>query len=124
MITKRGQQLISRVNALCEETRENLSTVLSFLWAFGYQDATGVINDVIEDVASAQESHEGSRWRGNAKPDWVLLFFETHAIISGRTWQAVTNNNWKNGGKFSIYLYKTIIRCVLRFVFRLVAWPH
>ena len=93
MITKRGQQLISRVNALCEEKRENLSTVLSFLWIFGYQDATGVINDVIEDVASAQESHEGSRWRGNAKPDWVLLFFETRAIISGHTWQAGTNNN-------------------------------
>ena len=109
MITKRGQQLISRVNALCEEKREKFvhrSVIFVGVWL----DATGVINDVIEDVASAQESHEGSRWRGNAKPDWVLLFFETHAIISGHTWQAVTNNNWKNGGRFSIYLYKTIVQ--------------
>ena len=85
LVTKRGQQLISRVSTLCEEKRGSLFTVPSFLCAFGDQDATGVINDVIEDVASGQESHEGSRWRGNAKADWEFFYFETRAIISGHT---------------------------------------
>ena len=66
---KKGTAAGQPSQCLFEEKVENLSIAMLFLWAFGYQDATGVINDVIEDVASAQESHEGSRWRGNAKPD-------------------------------------------------------
>ena len=46
LITKRGQQLISRVNALCEEKEESLTIVPLFLCALGHH-ATGVINDVI-----------------------------------------------------------------------------
>ena len=102
LITKRGQQLINQVNAACEEKRESLSTVLSFLCAFGDQDTTGVINDVIEDVASrkgvkramqdlAGEDTYAKYVDSLRVPDWVLLFFKTRARISGHTWQAVIN---------------------------------
>ena len=97
--------------------------------AFGDQDATGVINDVIEDVASGQESHEGSRWRGNAKyveslrvPDWVFLFFKT---TSNNFWPYMASGDqqhslWKNGKVFHLFVqnYNTVAcNCVLRFVF-------
>jgi len=50
LIKKWGQQLISQVNVLCEVKRESLSTFLSHLCAFGDNNASGLINDEIEDV--------------------------------------------------------------------------
>ena len=130
LITKRGQQLISRVNALCEERRESLSTVLSFLCAFGNQDATGVINDVIEDVASrkgvkramkdlAGEETYAKYVESLRVPDWVLLFFKTRARISGHTWQSVINITQlgRTGVSFSSICHKTM---QLRVAFRVL----
>lgn len=102
LIKKRGQQLISQVNVLHEEKGENLSTVLSYLCAFGDNDATGLINDVIEDVASrkgvkraiqdlAGEETYARYIESLRVPDWVLLFFKTRGRISGHTWRAVIN---------------------------------
>ena len=130
LITKRGQQLISRVNALCEERRESLSTVLSFLCAFGNQDATGVINDVIEDVASrkgvkramkdlAGEETYAKYVESLRVPDWVLLFFKTRARISGHTWQSMINITQlgRTGVSFSSICHKTM---QLRVAFRVL----
>ena len=102
LIKKRGQQLISQVNALCEEKRESLSTVLSYLCAFGDSGATGLINDVIDDVASRKGAKRAiqdlageetyARYIESLRvPDWVLLFFKTRGRISGHTWQTVIN---------------------------------
>ena len=131
LITKRGQQLISRVNKVCEERRESLSTVLSFLCAFGDQDATGVINDVIEDVASrkgvkramkdlAGEETYAKYVESLRVPDWVLLFFKTRARISGHTWQSVINITQlgRTGVSFSLICHKTL---QLRAAFRVLA---
>ena len=131
LITKRGQQLISRVNEVCEERRESLSTVLSFLCAFGDQDATGVINDVIEDVASrkgvkramkdlAGEETYAKYVESLRVPDWVLLFFKTRARISGHTWQSVINITQlgRTGVSFSLICHKTL---QLRVAFRVLA---
>lgn len=49
----------SKVNALCKEKRESLSTVLSYLFAFGNGDATGLIKDVMETVALRKEVKRG-----------------------------------------------------------------
>jgi len=102
LLKKRGQQLIIQVNVLCEEKRESLSTVLSCLCAFGDNNATGLINDVIEDVAlrkgvkraiqdlAGEETY--ARYIESLRvPDWVLLFFKTRGRISGHTWQTVIN---------------------------------
>ena len=102
LITKRGQRLIGELNALCDERRESLSTILSYLCAFGDQEATAVITDVIEDVSSkkgvkrAMEDLAGEETMEKfveslRVPDWVLLYFKTRARISGQTWQAVIN---------------------------------
>ena len=85
---------------MCEEKRESLSTVLSYLCAFGDNNATGLINDVIEDVASrkgvkraiqdlAGEETYARYIESLRVPDWVLLFFKTRGRISGHTWQTV-----------------------------------
>ena len=102
LITKRGQQLIGQLQAVCEEKRESLSTVLSYLCAFGDQDATAVIQDVIEDVTCRKGVKRGIQDLAGEEtyakyveslrvPDWILLFFKTRARISGQTWQAVLN---------------------------------
>ena len=102
LIKKRGKQLISKVKALCEGKRESLSTVLSYLCAFGDTDATGLINDVMENVASrkgvkralqdlAGEETYAQYIESLRVPDWVLLFFKTRGRISSHTWQAVIN---------------------------------
>ena len=99
---KGGKQLISQVKALCEEKRESLSTVLSYLCAFGDTDATGLINDVMENVASRKGVKRALQDLAGKEtyaqyieslrvPDWVLLFFKTRERISSHTWQAVIN---------------------------------
>ena len=75
---------------------------MSYLCAFGDNDATGLINDVMEDVASkkgvkralqdlAGEETYAHYIESLRVPDWVLLFFKTRGRISGHTWQAVIN---------------------------------
>ena len=99
---KRGQQLISPVNVLCEVKRESFSTLLSHLCAFGDNNATGLINDEIEYVVSrkgvkraiqdlsGEETY--ARYIESLRvPDWVLLFLKTCGRISGHTWQTVIN---------------------------------
>ena len=78
---------------MCEEKRESLSTVLSYLCAFGHNDATGLINNAMEDVASkkgvkralqdlAGEETYAHYIESLRVPDWVLLFFKTCGRIS------------------------------------------
>lgn len=77
-------------------------SVLSYLCAFGDDDAKGLINDVIEDVASrkgvkramqnlAGEETYAKYVESLRVPDWILLFFKTRGRISGHTWQAAIN---------------------------------
>ena len=97
-----------------------MSTVLSFLCGFGDQDATGIINDVIRDVAlrkgvkRAMKDLAGDETYAKyveslRVPDWVLLSFKTRARISDHTWQAVIKITQlgRTGPIFFIYLYKT-----------------
>ena len=117
------------MNALCEERRESLSTVLSFLCAFGDQDATGIINDVIKDVASRKgvkramkdltgEETYAKYVESLRVPDWVL-FFETRARISCHTWQSVINITklGRTGVSFSPICHKNV---QLRVAFRVL----
>ena len=89
------------MNALCKEKRESQATVLSFMCAFGNQDATSVIQEIIKDVASrrgvkrAMQDLAGETYEKYVEslrvPDWRLVLFKTKARISGNTWQTVIN---------------------------------
>ena len=102
MCEKRGKLVISDINEVCDRHRESLSTVLSYLCAFGNEEARAVLNEVAERVSvkrgvkRAVEELVGdetySRYVESMRvPDWVLLYFKTKARISGNTWQAVLN---------------------------------
>ena len=70
-----------------------MSTVLSYLCAFVHNDATGLIKNAMEDVASkkgvkralqdlAGEETYAHYIESLRVPDWVLLFFKTCGRIS------------------------------------------
>ena len=101
-MTKRGQRLIGELNALCDERRESLSMILSYLCTFSNQEATAVIADVIEDLSSKKDVKRAMEDLAGEEtmekfveslrvPNWMLLFFKTRARISGQTWQAAIN---------------------------------
>ena len=100
MVEKRAKTVISNINDVCSKHRESLSTVLSYMCAFGDEDAKAVLNDVIEQVSvrkgvkRAVEDLVGEETYAKyveslRVPDWVLLYFKTKGRISGNTWQAV-----------------------------------
>ena len=102
MVEKRGKVVIGDINEVCNRHRESLSTVLSFLCAFGDEEAKAVLNDVVEQVSvkkgvkRAVEDLVGeetySKYVARLRvPDWVLLYFKTKGRISGNTWQSVLN---------------------------------
>ena len=43
---KQDQNIMQQRNEVCEERRETLSTVLSYLCVFGDSDATAILNEV------------------------------------------------------------------------------
>ena len=102
LIKKRGSRVLQDVQGICERSRENLSTVLSSMCAFGDPEAKAIVNEIVEDVALKKgvkrtvEELVGDETfslyvESLRVPDWVLLYFKTKARISGNTWQAVIN---------------------------------
>lgn len=92
---QQGQHLVWR------KEREFV-TVLSYLCSFGNNDVTGLINNVIEDMASRKEVKRAIQDLAGEEtytqyikslhfPDWVLLVFKMHRRISGHTLQTVIN---------------------------------
>ena len=71
------------------------------MYAFGDQEATAILNEVIKNVLARKGVESGSSfgWRGNflevheslRAPDWLLVYYKTKARSSGHTWQAVIN---------------------------------
>ena len=102
MVEKRAKTVISDINEVCSKHRESLSTVLSYMCVFGDEDATAILNDVVEQVSvkkgvkRAVEDLVGEdtyvKYVESLRvPDWVLLYFKTKGRISGNTWQSVIN---------------------------------
>ena len=94
--------MINDINDVCEKNRESLSTVLSYMCAFGDEEARGICSEVVKKVAvkrgvkRAVEDLVGeetySKYVESIRvPDWVLLYFKTKGRISAATWQAVIN---------------------------------
>ena len=102
LIKKRGSCILQDVQVICERSRENLSTVLSSMCAFGGPEAKAIVKEIVEDVAlkkgvkrTVEELVGDQRFSLYVEslrvPDWVLLYFKTKARISGNTWHAVIN---------------------------------
>lgn len=94
MVKKRAKTVISDINKVCSKHRESLSTVLSYMCAFGDEDATAFLNEVVEQVSVKKGvkravkdlvgeemyvKYVESLW----VPDWVLLYFKTKGRILG-----------------------------------------
>ena len=52
LIKKRGSRVMKNVQDLCEQSRENLSSVLSSMCTFGDPDAKAIVNEIVQDVLS------------------------------------------------------------------------
>ena len=55
MCEKRGKLVINDISEVCGQHRDSLSTVLSYLCAFGNEEAKAVLNEVAESVLVKRE---------------------------------------------------------------------
>lgn len=110
MVKKRAKTVISDINKVCSKHRESLSTVLSYMCAFGDEDATAFLNEVVEQVSVKKGvkravkdlvgeemyvKYVESLW----VPDWVLLYFKTKGRILGDVTQRSLKKKKKMAAK-------------------------
>ena len=89
---------MQKLNKVCEERRETLSKVLSFLCVSGDADAIAILNEVMGDTATRKgvkramadlvgEDTYAKYVKSLRVRDWVLLF-KMKSRISANTWQS------------------------------------
>ena len=93
---------MKHVQDLCEQSQDNLSSVLSSMCTLGDPEAKAIVKEIVQDVAVRKGVRKGveelvgdetfSKYMESLRvPDWVVLDFKTKARVLGNTWQAVIN---------------------------------